>query len=403
MSPARTTSTLSQVAQGYGPPTVALVTPLRDSGRRSMDLYADGLRQALLALPGRPIDPVVVTKPAFEITGRYVGGRATLLVDRWLSQYHYHQRQVRCLRADLYHITDHSDAHLLRALDPARTVVTCHDLTPIELADKIYPHPVGKLTGRRLFGYSTGFLERAAAVVTVSHSTKASLLRHTRVREERIFVVPLGIDAAFRHLDSGDSGARARRAALGVPLDRPYVLHVGASGPNKNIETVLRAVAATDRDVLLVKVGAGLTDGQRRLAASLGLADKIVPTGTVAQEDVVALYNGATALLFPSLWEGFGWPLLEAMACGTPVVATATSSIPEVVGDAAILHPPCDAAAFAASIDGLVVGSPRRQELIARGHARAATYTWRRTARAMMTVYGQILDRDDINDGGGIA
>jgi alpha-1,3-rhamnosyl/mannosyltransferase len=198
----------------------------------------------------------------------------------------------------------------------------------------------------------------------------------------RIRAVPLGGGEAPR-CPPDPVAARARAAELGI--DRPFVLHVGRVEPRKNQVAALRAVERLP-DLLLVSVGA-VADGH--MGAALQASSRCRQLGRLPQADVEALYACAEALVFPSLYEGFGLPVLEAMRRGVPVVTAAVSSLPEVGGDAAVyVDDPSDAAALVAAIETALAGRERLRRL---GLERAARFTWDRTAAGVAEVMRELL------------
>jgi glycosyltransferase involved in cell wall biosynthesis len=216
---------------------------------------------------------------------------------------------------------------------------------------------------------------RAERVLTGSEWTKQDLVERYGVEPERIVVTPYGFDPVFR-----PDGPRREGP--------PYFLFVGALQRRKAPDLALRALRELD-DLHLVYAGPdrGLGDELRREARALGLDGRVEFAGHVSHEQLAALYRGAAGLVFPSRYEGFGLPVLEAMASGTPVVATPSSSIPEVAGDAAILVEP-DAAALAVGIERAVA---ERDRLRAAGLERAAQFSWAETARLTAGVYRELL------------
>jgi alpha-1,3-rhamnosyl/mannosyltransferase len=223
-------------------------------------------------------------------------------------------------------------------------------------------------------------LRSAARVVTSSEFARERIARHVRVPLERIEVVPLGVDPVF------GPGAVDEHVLARLGVKRPYVLTVGTLQPRKNLEAALTAFELLDDGLQLVVAGArGWSDAE--LVARLGnarAADRIKLAGRLSDDDLVSLYRGAGCLIYPSRYEGFGLPPLEAMACGTPVVASNATSIPEVVGDAALLAEPDDPATIAAAVEDALA---RREELAARAREHAAQFTWGRTADALTRVY----------------
>ena len=262
------------------------------------------------------------------------------------------------------------------------SVATVHDLSQL--------HVPQKYDAARMF-YATRVLPiligRQDRVVTVSSSTRDDVLARTRLGAERISVVPNGVDLSrYSALDADDARERTRR----LGLEQPYLLYVARlEHPGKNHVTLLEAYAQLRAAGLRHKLvlagprwsGAEAIDAA---VARLGLAADVVFTGFVDGADLPALYAGATAFVFPSLYEGFGIPLLEAMACGVPSCAANVSSLPEVTGDAALLFEPHAPGAIAATLHRLVTDDVLRARLRARGLKRCAEFTWERSALGVL-------------------
>src|SRR5258706_6721658 len=241
-----------------------------------------------------------------------------------------------------------------------RTVVTVHDLGYLRFPEAHTP-------AQRLYlRLSTLWSARAASrLIAISAATRDDLLRFAGVRPEKIAVVHHGLSPRFRPVaDAAAISAVQRRYGIaGEHKVRPYVLYVGTVQPRKNLVRLIEAFAQTVQmtdpnlqsaicNLQLVIAGkrGWLTDTIERRAAELGVAERVRFTGYVADEDLPALLSGALAFVLPSLYEGFGMPVLEAMACGAPVLASNTSALPEVAGDAALLVDPTDTAAIAARL-----------------------------------------------------
>ncbi len=269
-------------------------------------------------------------------------------------------------------------AHVLPLPCPVPAVVTVHDLG--------YEHfPAAHPLTRRLYlRWSTRRHARiAAGILADSAATRDDLVALYGARPERIRVVHLAADEIFR--PAGPAEVAAIRARLGLPADARYLLHVGTLQPRKNLGRLLRAfssIAPEDPELHLVLAGMpgwGGSDWAGDLER-LGLSDRIHLPGYLPREQLPALYSGALALVLPSLFEGFGLPVLEAMACGTPVACADRSSLPEVAGDAALLFDPLDEAAIAAALRRLRDEAGLRRSLAQAGLLRAAEFSWQRCA-----------------------
>jgi glycosyltransferase involved in cell wall biosynthesis len=263
-------------------------------------------------------------------------------------------------------------------------VVTAHDVVHL-----LYPHsmrsPLHAWVARRWLQHST---RRAVHVVTGAAAAARDLHRLLGIEPERMTVVAHGIDARFRPPAPADV-ERFRRAQA---LPSRFLLYVGLQRPHKNLARLVRAFtlhAARGRSDLELVLWGRADAGDRDLEAALATAGSRVQRRDtrLAAADMPLLYGAAHALVQPSLYEGFGLPPLEAMACGVPVLCSDGGALPEVVGDAALVVDRDDTAAMAAAIDRLAEDAALRAALVARGRARARAFTWERSAQATARVY----------------
>jgi len=265
---------------------------------------------------------------------------------------------------------------------PCPTVVTVHDLAFLRFPNTLTP-------GRRryLTAATRDAVRRAERVIAVSASTARDVVELLGAAPDLVTVVPLAADPAFRPLPP--AALAAFRAERG--LARPFVLSVATLEPRKNLPLLLRAFARIAADVEhdLVLVGAeGWMGGELRATLGrLNLGDRVRLAGFGDPADLPSWYGAAELFVYPSLFEGFGLPPLEAMACGTPVVVSTAASLPEVVGDAALAIDPTDEAGLAASMGRVLFDPILAADLRARGLARAAGFSWARTAAATVGVY----------------
>jgi glycosyltransferase involved in cell wall biosynthesis len=252
-------------------------------------------------------------------------------------------------------------------------VLTIHDVAHLE-------HP--EWYGRRFALFYRMLLpllaRRVRRILTVSEFSKERIVRQFGVPSDKVAAIPLGVDPRFRVKPHAEVTATLQR----MDVHRPYILAVGAVSPRKNLSRLFAAwasVSNTRPDTDLVVVGkTGLAFAGRSSRGMLPPKTRVFDR--VSDDDLVDLYNGATGFVFPSLYEGFGLPILEAMASGAPVIAGNVTSLPEVAGDAALLVDPYDTDAIARSIRRLVEDEALRNRLRAQGLARAAHFTWDATA-----------------------
>jgi glycosyltransferase involved in cell wall biosynthesis len=222
---------------------------------------------------------------------------------------------------------------------------------------------------------------RARVVLTDSENTRRDLVRMLGVPARKIRVVPLAVEDSMRPVRNRARLAAFRRAH---GLTGPYVLFVSNLKPHKNPEGAIRALAAMRaKDVRLVIVGRGTIGyeaGLRSLAARVGVGDRVRFAGKITREELRWHYAGAAALAFPSFYEGFGLPPLEAFACGTPVVASTAASVPEVVGNAALNVRPGDIRGLARALDAVIARPALRRRLVGAGFRRVRRFSWDRAA-----------------------
>jgi glycosyltransferase involved in cell wall biosynthesis len=257
-------------------------------------------------------------------------------------------------------------------------VVMVHDLRPIS-------HPERSLQSVYFRSWVPPLLRTARHVLTNSQFTAAEIQRCTGLSADRITVIPLGYDAL--HFTPGDPQGP-------IPL-RPYLLHVGQAYPHKNLRRLIQAFAQVApaypelRLVLAGKPHPTETPQLQALAAELGLQQRVEFRAYVPYTELPDLYRGALAFVFPSLWEGFGLPVLEAMACGTPVITSAGSGTEEVAGDAALLVDPGAVEALVNAMGAILEQPALRGSLRALGLARAVRYSWESSARATLVAIDQ--------------
>jgi glycosyltransferase involved in cell wall biosynthesis len=298
--------------------------------------------------------------------------------------------------ADIYHVTSQHLAALLWARRPhGKIVVTVHDIFPYMLRkdpslkssyciDKLYVH------------LAMAGLQVADHIIAISEYTRQCVVEHLHINPQKISVIYHGIDQhQFSQLPYIPVGVRER---YGLPKGRRYLLYVGSENRRKNIISLVRALAEIRRelaDVELIKVGRAHFDAERHhlidAATRLGVRPSIHFLEDVPDRDLAALYNIADVCVIPSLYEGFGFPVLEAMACGTPVVCAQTRWAQELVGSAGLQVNPQDTATFAATLISLLKSKDIQCELKQSGRQRSTEFRWDSTIEKTVAVYEQLF------------
>ncbi|MGV3721248.1 MAG: glycosyltransferase family 4 protein [Actinomycetota bacterium] len=284
-------------------------------------------------------------------------------------------------QADLAHVQ-----YLIPPVAPCPVITTIHDVA-FRKFPTLFP-----LKHRLLLNALIPLAaHNSAAIITGSESTRQDLIELFGVTPEKVVVTPYAADPIYQPMDQ-EAARRAVRSRLRVPS--PYLLSVGVLQPRKNLPRLVRAynrIASRipHRLVLVGKEGWAGEALQEAIAEAPPGREPIF-TGYVADADLPALYSGADLFVYPSLYEGFGLPPLEAMARGTAVISSNTSSLPEVVDNAGLTLDPTDTEALSTAMETLLQDEPRRRELEAAGLARAAQFNWERTARETVEVYRQV-------------
>src|SRR6266513_1707816 len=310
---------------------------------------------------------------------------------QWAARYYFYPWRVRreAKRADLVHVLDHSYAHMIASAGRRPVVVTVHDLMPVIV--------LRSPTDGWREGVRNRFLRQALKALRQADSyiVGTDWLRHELAtwlgNDQNIHVVPFGVDRAF----FGESAtARERgRYEWRIPEDAFVVLHVGSTVDRKNVPLVLQTVARLRQqtDAYLLQIGGRFTAEQEQLIDRLDLRRVVRSTPSADETVLRRAYRTADVLLFPSLYEGFGFPVLEAFASGLPVVTSGAGGLKEVGGDAALVVEGRDPAAYVEALETLSEDTDRREELIDKGWARARTFTWQRTATQTADVYRSFL------------
>jgi glycosyltransferase involved in cell wall biosynthesis len=283
----------------------------------------------------------------------------------------------------------HSSDVLHAALPWAKNVATIHDLTPL-LFPGYHTPLVRETQAKKLHFIQT----QADAVIAVSESTKQDAVEHLGLDPLCVHVVHNGVDASFRPLPPTAVADTLRSLDI---TPQGYILHIGTVEPRKNLVRLVQAyhqvrqeLAQLTPKLVQVRMKGWLHEDVLTQVHTLNLEDDVIFLGQVGSDLLPVLYNGARLFVYPSIYEGFGLPVLEAMACGTPVITSNVSSLPEVAGDAAILVDPYDVTQIAEAIEQMLTDKDQRVMSGQRGLVRSAQFTWEATARKTLKVYEDV-------------
>lgn len=320
--------------------------------------------------------------------------RPAPLNERWLYRLWYRARlrvpvQVVTGPLDLFHSPDFVLPPIAGGIP---TILTVHDLSFTHFPE-VFPPPLVSFLNRAV----PESIRRASLVLADSQATAADLRSVWSVPVDKIHVLYSGVNERFKRV-ADQTAFAALRARYGLG-ERPFLLAVGTLQPRKNYEMLIRAFGRVSDQLdhnLVISGGPGwLFETISQQIARLDLGQRVVLTGFVDDHDLPALYSAADVFVFPSLYEGFGLPILEAMACGVPVISSRASSLPEVTGtgaeQAAVLLSPTDEVAWADAMLGLIQDRPAREKLVGAGTRRVRLFTWSRAAAELLGLYSRML------------
>src|SRR5262249_31126641 len=355
-------------------------------------VYASQLIRELSSVPGLDLQVFKGWDPAKRKPGEFGSqgmlSRGIRAASGMLWGHAYLPYALRKGRFDLLH----SPSFVVAFACPCPSVVTIYDLSFLK-----FPHHFEHRWRTYVNAVMPSVLRRVSAVICISEHTRQDLLASYEVADQKVHVVYCGIDHERFH--PGATMDRSWSESVGIHKD--YVLHVGTLSERKNIPMLLRAVALlqsrgkfADYQLVLAGPEVSVLSGASEIHKTiwyLGLKDVVALTGHVPEAQLPGLYAQAKVLAMPSLYEGFGLPVLESMAVGTPVVASNTSSLPEIVKDAGLMVPAHDIAGWAEAIGDLLKSPAHAEEISRRGLARAAEFSWQQAAAQTLDVYRSVM------------
>jgi glycosyltransferase involved in cell wall biosynthesis len=378
---------------------VALFGGLDTGWGYSMQRYADQLAAALRTQAGPDDSFELHYGPSSRLPAPLsCSRRLAALANEGLATRVLYPRMALGMQGEINHVLDHSFGSLASVLPPETTVVTCHDLIPLQVPG-IHRTIYSRLTGRRWFVKCIEDMARARRIIAISEHTKREVVKWTGYDPHRIIVIPHGVADCFRPPGEGVDLESVKRQ-LGLRSGCKYLLHVGSCQPNKNLPALFKTFALVRRKVdyavQLLRLGPPLTASLEWLVSQLGLQECILRLEGLAVDELTSVYHVADALLYPSTYEGFGRPVLEAMACGLPVVASSAAAISEVLGEGQLTFAPDDHEGMAEAVVRIFQEPDLRATLIERGLHRTEAFSWEMVAQRTRAVYEELLEEDRV-------
>lgn len=387
---------------GTRKPRVGIVCDLLEERWHSMDLVADmlltNLRESFSSEAAAVrLRPKFVNR--FTLATGPDGNKIARNADRLLNRFWYfpHYLTSQAHRFDAFHILDHSYAHLVHWLPAGRVIVTCHDLDAIRCLVDPATAP-GSILMRAIARRILTGMQKAALVTCVTGAIRDELVNRGVVPAHRAIVVRNGVEPLFSPRPDATAD-RQVAALLGDPCDgRVNILHVGSTIPRKRIDVLLHSFALARSEhpgLRLVRVGGPFDRPQSELVKRLNLDDSVIVLPFIDRRMLAGVYRRATMLVLPSDGEGFGLPVVEAMACGTSVIASDLPALREVGGDAALYCAPGDISRWADAMLAVAVDDRAGREAFANrrrlGLEQAAKFSWRRSAATMVGLYRHVV------------
>ncbi|WP_235355044.1 glycosyltransferase family 4 protein [Aliterella atlantica] len=354
----------------------------------SMDVYAEGLVSGLRAI-----------RPEWEIVELFPQpidrkSRSSLVrVRKYYERFWNFPRHVTQQDTDIVHIVEAAEAHMVYWLRKTakRTVVTCHDLINYFYSDNRVASVQLPMVSHQMWLHAIQGMRYADRVVAVSAATAKDTVQILNLEPDRIRVVPNAVEAVFQPLPDRVQSIRQQYA---LQPNTFCLLNVGSDHRRKNLLNILQSLAILNQvglSFVFWKVGSDFTAEQKDLIQHLQLEQVVRYLGKPDRATLVDFYNAADVLVSPSLFEGFGMTLLEAMACGTPAITSNVSSMPEVVGDSGLLVDPNSVQAIADAVLRLYKDRTLYTDLVNKGFARVKPFTWQNTAEQVATIYEKLL------------
>lgn len=369
---------------------ITLVGNYLNDNQFSMQKYVSFLQSGLIAKKWqvntiRPQSFFGRIHPSSVGLGKWLG---------YIDKYFIFNSKLRNTKTDIIHVTDQGNAIYIQHLQGRNHLITCHDLLAIRSALGDIPQNQTSWTGKQYQALILKGLNKANHVICVSQKTREELLSISQLQPEQTSVIYNALNYPFQRLTSKESSSRvATRPKL---LNVPFVMHIGDDKWYKNRSGLLRIFALyrnlyPESDVYLLLAGRPLSSELEQLKNELNLNDRIIEWVNPTTEQLEALYSLALALIFPSLDEGFGWPVIEAQACGCPVVCSSNSPLPEIVRDGALMAPADEEEELAHLLGKVINSSSITSEIVEKGLVNVNRFTTEKIIDAYSQLYSKLI------------
>ena len=356
----------------------------------SMDVYADGLVSGLKTV--RPDwEFIQIVPEQQQEANSFLSG-----LNKYYQRYWNYPQYVKKQDVDIFHVIDHSDGHLAYFLkDTGKpVVVTCHDLVNFVQPENARTQARIANVSMAVWKWAVKGLCKADHIISVSNYTAKDVKQILNIKSERITIVPNAVEPRFHKLSALEIAAFRQQHKISP--EKICLLNVGSNQPRKNVITVLKVLKVLKDKGLpiqLLRTGPDFSEEFKTFIQTHNLSDYITDFGRPDNNTLTKIYNAADILVSPSLYEGFGMTLLEAMACGTPVITSNVTSLPEVAGDAGIVVNPTDVEGIVEAVSCLQNDDEYRKLLIEKGLKRVKLFTWENTAEQVAQGYEKLLQQ----------
>lgn len=367
---------------------ITIFRDFKEDHRKSMDIYSDNIYKSLIKI--KTSISIINYTPKISYIGNCLGNVHKIKMR--FSRYITYPILAYQNRSKVNHIIDQSYGHLLYTLPYRNSIITIHDIIPI-LAWENHIEGLSYPNNPLLMKFSLSKINEARYIIAVSQNTKNDLIKYCSINENKIKVIHCGVNSNFRKYNN--EKREIIREKLGLPDNNSKLIFIIGENLYKNQNTSIKIISELEKrgfsQIHLVTLGLS-DDYVNKLKSQTPIKNKIFIFNNLSENETIDLYNSVDCLLFPSLYEGFGLPILEAQACGIPVVCSNAASLPEIANDAAIFASPFDILNMANGIEKLFKNNNFKNDLIEKGLQNVLNFNWEKCATKINELYETIIN-----------